>query len=82
MGALSVGLASNLIERVKFAPASVALVPGVLLLVPGSIGYRSLTLVLNQNVETGLMTGITAALTAFGLAGGLFVANVLVPPAK
>jgi len=82
IGALSVGLASNLIERVKFAPASVALVPGVLLLVPGSIGYRSLTLVLNQNVETGLMTGITAALTAFGLAGGLIVANVLVPPAK
>jgi uncharacterized membrane protein YjjB (DUF3815 family) len=82
IGALSVGVASNLVERVKFAPASVALVPGVLLLVPGSIGYRSLTLVLNQNVETGLMTGITAALTAFGLAGGLIVANVLVPPAK
>jgi len=82
IGALSVGLASNLIERVKFAPASVALVPGVLLLVPGSIGYRSLTLVLNQNVETGLVTGITAALTAFGLAGGLIVANVLLPPAK
>jgi len=54
----------------------------VLLLVPGSIGYRSLTLVLNQNVETGLVTGITAALTAFGLAGGLIVANVLLPPAK
>ena len=54
----------------------------MLLLVPGSIGYRSLTLVLNQNVETGLVTGITAALTAVGLAGGLIVANVLVPPAK
>ena len=82
IGALSVGVASNLIERVKFAPASVALVPGVLLLVPGSIGYRSLTLFLNQNVETGLTAGVTAVLTAFGLAGGLIVANVLVPPAK
>ena len=60
----------------------VVLVPGILLLVPGSIGYRSLTLVLDQNVETGLVTGITAALTAFGLAGGLIVANVLLPPAK
>ena len=58
------------------------LVPGVLLLVPGSIGYRSLTMLLNQNVEPGLSAGMTAVLTAFALAGGLIVANVLVPPTK
>jgi uncharacterized membrane protein YjjP (DUF1212 family) len=60
----------------------VPLVPGVLLLVPGSIGYRSLTMLLSQDVETGLSAGIAAALTAFALAGGLIVANVLVPPTK
>jgi uncharacterized membrane protein YjjB (DUF3815 family) len=67
---------------VKLGPASVPLVPGVLLLVPGSIGYRSLTMLLSQDVETGLSAGITAALTAFALAGGLIVANVLVPRTK
>jgi uncharacterized membrane protein YjjP (DUF1212 family) len=82
IGALTVGLASNLYERVKWGPASVPLVPGVLLLVPGSIGYQSLTLLLNQNLEVGLTAGITAALTAFALAGGLIVANVLVPPTR
>jgi uncharacterized membrane protein YjjB (DUF3815 family) len=82
IGALTVGLVSNLFERFGFGPASVPLVPGVLLLVPGSIGYRSLTLLMHQNVETGLSAGVSAVLIAFGLAGGLIVANVLVPPAK
>ena len=82
IGTLTVGLASNLFERFKFGPASVPLVPGVLLLVPGSIGYRSLTMLLSQSVEPGLAAGITAVLTAVALAGGLIVANVLVPPTK
>jgi uncharacterized membrane protein YjjP (DUF1212 family) len=82
LGALTVGIASNIYERAKLGPASVPLVPGVLLLVPGSIGYRSLTLVMHQNVDAGLTAGIIAALTAFALACGLIVANVLVPPSK
>lgn len=82
MGTLTVGLVSNLFERFKFGPASVPLVPGVLLLVPGSIGYRSLTMLLNQSVEPGVAAGIAAVLTAVALAGGLIVANVLIPPTK
>ena len=82
IGAVAVGLAGNVAERLKVAPSSVVQVPGILLLVPGSIGYRSLTLLLNQNFETGLSAGVTAVLTAFGLAGGLIIANVLVPPTK
>lgn len=75
-------LVSNLFERFKFGPASVPLVPGVLLLVPGSIGYRSLTMLLNQSVEPVVAAGITAVLAAVALAGGLIVANVLIPPTK
>ena len=82
IGALTVGVVSNAFERFGFGPASVPLVPGVLLLVPGSIGYRSLTLLLNQSFETGLSAGVSAVLIAFALAGGLIVANVLVPPTK
>jgi uncharacterized membrane protein YjjP (DUF1212 family) len=82
IGALTIGLVSNAFERLEFGPASVPLVPGVLLLVPGSIGYRSLTLLLSQDFETGLSAGVSAVLIAFALAGGLIVANVLVPPTK
>jgi uncharacterized membrane protein YjjP (DUF1212 family) len=82
IGTLTVGVVSNLFERFRFGPASVPLVPGVLLLVPGSIGYRSLSMLLNQSVEPGLSEGIAAVLTAVALAGGLIVANVLVPPTR
>lgn len=82
IGTLTVGLVSNVFERLRFGPASVPLVPGVLLLVPGSIGYRSLSMLLTQSVTPGLEAGITALLTAVALAGGLIVSNVLVPPSK
>lgn len=80
IGSLVVGMMANVYERRGFGPASVPLVPGVLLLVPGSIGYRSLTSLLDQNVVTGIATAFTMLLTAVALAAGLLMANVLVPP--
>ena len=35
-------------ERWRHRPAAVVLVPGILLLVPGSIGFRSLTALMEQ----------------------------------
>ena len=61
------------------AAAAVALVPGVLLLVPGSIGYRSLTSLLDQNVIVGVTAGFTMILTAVAIAAGFLVSSVLVP---
>jgi uncharacterized membrane protein YjjP (DUF1212 family) len=82
VGALAVGAASNLFERAGFGPASVPLVPGVLLLVPGSIGYRSLTLLMTADIETGISAGVQMILTAVALAVGMLAANVLVPRGK
>jgi uncharacterized membrane protein YjjP (DUF1212 family) len=82
LGALTVGVASNLYEWMERGPASVPLVHGVLLLVPGSIGYRSLTSLLDQDITVGLEAAVTMVLTAGGLAAGLLVANVLVLPRR
>lgn len=79
VGALVVGVLANLYDRRGFGPASVALVPGVLLLVPGSIGYRSLASLLDQNVVVGVTAGFTMILTAVAIAAGLLVSSVLVP---
>lgn len=79
VGALTVGLAANAFERFNFGPAQVPLVPGVLLLVPGSLGFRSLTAMLDENFDTGVSTGFTMILTAVALAAGLLVANVVLP---
>ena len=79
IGALVVGILANLYDRRGFGPAAVAHVPGVLLLVPGSIGYRSLTSLLDQNVIVGVTAGFTMILTAVAIAAGLLVASVVIP---
>src|SRR5690606_17726152 len=82
VGSLTVGIMANVFERRRHGPATVALVPGVLLLVPGSIGYRSVASLLDENVVHGVSTGFTMILTAMALAAGLLMANVLVPPQR
>jgi len=42
LGALAVGVGSNLYALWRDRPAQVPLTPGVLILVPGSVGFRSL----------------------------------------
>ncbi len=79
LGALSLGLASNIYERVTSHPATVTLVPGVLLLVPGSIGFRSFSLLLEQQVVVGVDAAFTMTMTAISLVAGLLLANILVP---
>lgn len=79
VGALTVGAASNLYAYILRRPASVTLVPGILLLVPGSIGFRSLSSLLDREVVTGVETAFTMVLIGAGLVAGLLLANVLVP---
>lgn len=79
VGALSVGVASNAYAYLLRRPASVTLVPGILLLVPGAIGFRSLSSLLDREVVTGVETAFTMVLIGAGLVAGLLLANVLVP---
>lgn len=81
-GAFAVGLASNGFERARLGPAQVPQVPGVLLLVPGSLGFRSITAMLDQNYDGGLQAATTMLLTAVALAAGLLAANVVLPANK
>ncbi|MEM9828027.1 MAG: threonine/serine exporter family protein, partial [Planctomycetota bacterium] len=81
-GALTVGCASNLYARLRDLPALVPLTPGMLILVPGSLGYRSLTALLERQVVDGVQYGFTMFMIAVSLVGGLLVSNVVVPPKR
>lgn len=76
-GALAVGLASGLYERIRRLPGSIPLVPGILMLVPGSIGYRSLTALLAEEVVPGIQTAFRMLLVAASLVAGLLIAAAL-----
>jgi uncharacterized membrane protein YjjP (DUF1212 family) len=79
-GALAVGLAANTFARVLNRPAALVEVPGIMVLVPGSVGLRSLTALLSRDVVTGIEVGVSMMMTAVALVVGVLLANVLVPP--
>ena len=47
------------------------------MLVPGSIGFRSVTFMLGQDVETGVATAFRVALIGISLAAGVLAGNVV-----
>jgi uncharacterized membrane protein YjjP (DUF1212 family) len=81
-GAFVVALTSNALARWRDTPAAVSLVPGLFLLVPGSVGFRGLTDLLGADLMTGMDHLVGALLTGAALAAGLVVAQVTLPPRR
>ncbi|MGY6555812.1 MAG: threonine/serine ThrE exporter family protein [Wenzhouxiangella sp.] len=80
VGALAVGLAGNLFSALSGRPGSIMHLPGLILLVPGSIGLRGLATLVSGDVVTGLETAATAGMIAVALTTGIILASVLLPP--
>jgi uncharacterized membrane protein YjjP (DUF1212 family) len=82
VAAFGVAMASAAYERWRNRPAPVVLVPGILLLVPGSIGYLSVSSLMERNTVAGIDTAFTMVLTAVALVAGLLIASIIVPEPK
>lgn len=82
VGSLLLCIGSNLLARIKDKPGVITILPGLLLLVPGSVGFRSLDALLERNVVSGLEIAFTMVMVATGIVAGLLLANALVPPRK
>ena len=78
LGALLLGAGSRILARARRVSSAVTLVPGILLLVPGSVGFASFQALLERDVVSGVETAFRMLLTAIALAGGLLAANTLV----
>lgn len=82
-GALAVGIYSNLYARWMKAPASIALLQGIVILVPGSKTYIGLnTLILGETMLNQSHIGSQIFLIFMSLIAGLIFANVAVPPRR
>lgn len=82
VGALSLGVAANVASRWLDQPTAIAIVPALLLLVPGSLGFRSLQALMAKDVVGGIESLVTMAVVAIALVSGLLVANVLMKPRR
>jgi uncharacterized membrane protein YjjP (DUF1212 family) len=79
LGGLMTGIGANWYARITNRPAQIALVPGLLLLVPGSVGLQSLASLLDRDVQVGVETAFRMVLIAVSLVAGILIANVMSP---
>ncbi|MCL2726238.1 MAG: threonine/serine exporter family protein [Polyangiaceae bacterium] len=83
--ALAVCALANGLARATARPAQLFMLPGLMLLVPGSFGFRSLGALLSTGelaVLSGVSQGFAMVLIGIALVVGILVANVVLPPRK
>ena len=77
LGALVVSAGSTFIARRRDTTPIVTIVPGLLILVPGSIGLRSVTSFSQQKAVAGVETAFKVALIGVSLAAGVLAGRAL-----
>lgn len=77
VGALAIGLYGRLYVAVVDRPAPVVIVPGILVLVPGSIGFQSISLLMSDDVVSGTAGVFRMLITGMALALGLVMSGAL-----
>jgi uncharacterized membrane protein YjjP (DUF1212 family) len=79
VAALTVGVTGGLVGyRLRRSPL-VFIVPGVLMLVPGSAGFNSALQLLTNQTVTGVAAAFDTFVTAMSIAYGLMVSTVVLP---
>lgn len=78
-GAFLLGAGGNLLARFRRIPGVVTILPGLMLLVPGSLGLRSLSFIIQKQLVTGLDAAFSALFIAVALMTGLLLAHAVVP---
>jgi len=82
VGGLVIGAASNVFARVMQRPGALVREPGIILLVPGSVGFRTLSFVFERDVRLGVDTAITLITLLVAIVAGLLFGDLLVPPRR
>ena len=82
VGAFAVGVLGNVFARLMERPAQVVQVPAMLLLVPGSMGFRGMASLLGHDTLSGVETVFAMFVVALAIVAWLLVANAVVSPRR
>jgi uncharacterized membrane protein YjjP (DUF1212 family) len=77
--ALAVGLAGNVFALLRRRSALIVIVPGILMLVPGSLGYESAARLLAHDTLGGVTAAVDTLVTALSIVYGLVVSAAVLP---
>lgn len=73
---------SNVYGRAAGRPGTLVRLPAIMLLVPGSVGFRGLASLMERDYTLGLETGVAVLSALVALMAGLLFGSVLVPPRR
>lgn len=76
LGAFVVSAGSNVAERLFRHSAIVTAVPGLLILVPGSMGFHSVTSMVGDQYEDGIAIAFRVGIIGISLVAGILAGNV------
>jgi uncharacterized membrane protein YjjP (DUF1212 family) len=82
VGGLVLSAGSNLYARVMHRPGALVREPGVLLLVPGSVGFRSVSDLLNNQIASGTHIAVLLVTMLISLVAGLLFGDLLIAPRR
>jgi uncharacterized membrane protein YjjP (DUF1212 family) len=79
---LTMAALSNLYGRTFGRPGALVRLPGIMLLVPGSVGFRALGFVMEKDYAVGFDTLVAVLSALLALTAGLLFGALLVPPRR
>lgn len=82
LGGLLLGALSNLYARYMHRPGAVVREPGIILLVPGSVGFRSVSYLFERDTSLGMDSFILLLTLLISLVAGLLFGDLLVAPRR
>jgi uncharacterized membrane protein YjjP (DUF1212 family) len=82
LGGLLLGGLANLYARLARRPGAVIREPGIILLVPGSVGFRSVSYLFERDTTLGVDTGILLVVLCVSLVAGLLFGDLLISPRR
>jgi uncharacterized membrane protein YjjP (DUF1212 family) len=82
VASFTLGILSSAFAILMKRPVSIMLVPGIILLVPGSLGFQSISNLVSNETLRGVETAFSMTITAVSLVAGLVLSNIVLSPKK
>lgn len=76
LGAWLMGTCAHLLARWRNHPSAVGILPGILPLLPGGLGFRTFSALMAADLVSGVQTGVTMLFVALSLVTGLLLASL------
>jgi uncharacterized membrane protein YjjP (DUF1212 family) len=82
LGGLVLGALANLYARYMHRPGAVVREPGIILLVPGSVGFRSVSYLFERDTTLGMDSFVLMTTLLISLVAGLLFGDLLISPRR